>query len=159
MFGLFQYRRLRLDESAPRSQDRTSLFRRGLFAFGTTVVCFALVTFVLVAGLTSTMAEKVVMALMSYAELMAMLYLGASVIDRTQMIDKIGARVNPGPMPPDAQPYPGEQAHTQQYTEHQRHLQQAEYPPHSETYAPSGSASEPRPYQQDQYTGHERGER
>ncbi len=96
------------------------------------------------------MAEKVVMALMSYAELMAMLYLGASVIDRTKMVDKIGERFNPGAMPPDAQPYPGEQP--QQYTPQQRHLQQAEFPP----YAPSASGE---PSAHNQYTGDERGER
>lgn len=73
-------------------QERISLGRRAIFAFGTTMASFALVVAVLWLEPESSLGEKVIGSVMSYAELMAMLYLGASVIDRTRLVDKIGAR-------------------------------------------------------------------
>jgi hypothetical protein len=43
------------------------------------------------------MMERVILSLMGYAELMGMLYVGASVIDRSKVLTKIAERVNPPP--------------------------------------------------------------
>lgn len=73
-------------------QERISLGRRAVFAFGTTMCSFGLVVAVLWLEPESSLGEKIIGSVMSYAELMAMLYLGASVIDRTKLVDKFTAR-------------------------------------------------------------------
>lgn len=70
--------------------DRVSRLRRAIFAYVTTLVCLGGTLAIVVIGLESTLATRVAEALMSYAELMAILYLGASVIDRQQIIRRVG---------------------------------------------------------------------
>jgi uncharacterized membrane protein len=77
-------------ERTDRAQEQISLTRRSIFAFTTTFYCLFVVTYILWTGAATPLAEKAVGALMSFAETMAMLYLGASVIDRSKVLTKIG---------------------------------------------------------------------
>lgn len=70
--------------------DRVSRLRRSIFAYVTTLVCLGGTLAIVALGLESTLATRVAEALMSYAELMAILYLGASVIDRQEIIKRVG---------------------------------------------------------------------
>ena len=74
------------------TQEQISLLRRSIFAFSTTFACFALVIAVLWLNPEGSLGEKIVGACMSYAELMAMLYLSASVVDRTKLVDRVSER-------------------------------------------------------------------
>lgn len=74
--------------------DRNSRIRRSVFSFSTTFVCLGGTLGIVFSGFESTLATRVAEALMSYAELMAMLYLGASVIDRTDVVKRVAWRWN-----------------------------------------------------------------
>ena len=66
---------------SPFPADRISRLRRAVFAFGSTSFClFMPVVFVLM-GFENTLARTVTDGLLSFAELMAVLYLSAGVID------------------------------------------------------------------------------
>lgn len=77
-------------ERSDRAQEQVSLTRRSVYAFSTTFYCLFIVGYIIWSGAASPLAEKTVGALMSFAETMAMLYLGASVIDRSKVLAKIG---------------------------------------------------------------------
>lgn len=70
-------------------QERISLARRSIYAFSGTIASFAMVAWVLFTGQPGTLSERVVTGAFAFAELVAMLYMGASVIDRTKLIDKV----------------------------------------------------------------------
>lgn len=113
-------------ERTVKEQERISLFRRSVFAYLTTAACFGVVIGVLISGNTTPMAERIIGVCMSYAELMAMLYLGASVIDRSGVVSKLADR----------------------FGSHQgtRGPQEAEYPSHREQYRERYEALPPREY-------------
>lgn len=79
-------------ERSERAQEQVSLTRRSIYAFATTFFCLTLVAYLTIWGTPSSMTEKTVGALMSFTETMAMLYLGASVIDRSRVLTKIGEK-------------------------------------------------------------------
>lgn len=85
LFGQMEWK-----ERTERAQEQVSLTRRSIYAFTTTFFCLTLVAYVVWSGNTTSLAEKAVGALMGFAETMAMLYLGASVIDRSKVLTKIG---------------------------------------------------------------------
>jgi hypothetical protein len=72
--------------------DRISRIRRAVFAFSTTFLCIGGTLGIVFSGFETTLATRVAEALMSYAELMAMLYLGASVIDRAEVARALSSR-------------------------------------------------------------------
>ena len=72
--------------------DQVSGLRRAVFAYSTTFICIGGTLGVVFGGYESTIATRVAEALMGYAELMAMLYLGASVIDRGRLIERVTRR-------------------------------------------------------------------
>lgn len=67
-----------------------SRLRRAVFAYTTTFACIGCTAAALFLKLEGSLAERIVAALMSYAELMAMLYLGAGVLDRSKVLDRLG---------------------------------------------------------------------
>lgn len=69
--------------------DRVSRLRRSVFAFSTTFICLAGTLAITLLGFDSTLATRVAEALMSYAELQAILYLGASVLDRQEVVKRV----------------------------------------------------------------------
>lgn len=85
LFGQMEWK-----ERSDRAQEQVSLTRRSFYAFSTTFYCLLIVGYIVWSGAASPLAEKTVGALMSFAETMAMLYLGASVIDRSKVLTKIG---------------------------------------------------------------------
>lgn len=74
--------------------DRVSRLRRSVFAYSTTFVCIVGTLGIVFGGFDSTLATHVAGALMSYAELMALLYLGASVIDRQNVVKRVATYWN-----------------------------------------------------------------
>lgn len=76
-------------ERVVTEQERISLLRRSVYAFGGTIVAFTMVLGVLWANPHTTLGERIVNGAFSFAELVAMLYMGASVIDRTKLVDKV----------------------------------------------------------------------
>lgn len=61
--------------------QRISRVRRAIYAFSSMLFCLTVPVIFVFMGFESTLAMKVVEGLMSFAELMAILYLGAGVID------------------------------------------------------------------------------
>lgn len=78
-------------ERSDKAQEQISLTRRSIFAFGTTFFSLGLVAYLNVwIPEPTSLNEKTVAALLSLAETIAMLYVGASVIDRSRVLTKIG---------------------------------------------------------------------
>lgn len=77
-------------------ETQVSRLRRAVFAYSTTFTCIGCTGFALVHKLEGPLAERAVSSLMNYAELMAMLYLGAGVLDRSRLLDKFGESFNRG---------------------------------------------------------------
>ncbi len=69
-------------------QDRLSTFRRYIFATWTTALNLVIVCVVTYRSDNGLLSQQVVNGAYSYMELMACLLLGASVIDRTRLVDK-----------------------------------------------------------------------
>jgi hypothetical protein len=80
-------------------ETQVSRLRRAVFAYTTTFTCIGCTGFALFLKLEGPLAERAVSSLMNYAELMAMLYLGAGVLDRSRLLDKLGERFNRGGKP------------------------------------------------------------
>lgn len=81
-------------EVSRETGDRISRARRAWYAFCSTVFCLFVPVVFVVMGFDNTLAIKVVEGLLSFAELMAILYLSAGVIDRADIGRHIGARWN-----------------------------------------------------------------
>lgn len=69
-------------------QDRLSTFRRYIFASWTTAANLVITCVVMWKGGETILAQTVINAAYSYMELMAVLLLSASVIDRSRLIDR-----------------------------------------------------------------------
>lgn len=70
-------------------QDRLSTFRRYIFASWTTALNLLIVALISYRGDNGLLSQQTINAAYGYMELMAALLLGASVIDRTSLVDKI----------------------------------------------------------------------
>jgi hypothetical protein len=83
--------------------DRRSRIRRATYAFLGTFGGLGGSIGLAVGNYDSVLAQKVVDGLMSFAQLMAMMYLGAGVLDRSAILSKIGdgfRRENDSPIAP-----------------------------------------------------------
>lgn len=77
-----------------REQDSGYSRRRAIYVFGVTV--FSLVTAValVVMGYTGDLATKLVGGLIDLVSTLALLYLGAGVVDRSQILHRLGDSFN-----------------------------------------------------------------
>lgn len=82
-------------KDVPRHQcERISRVRRAWYAFVSTLFCLTVPVSFVYLRLESTLAIKVAEGLFSFAELMAILYLSAGVIDRADIGRHLAARFN-----------------------------------------------------------------
>lgn len=70
--------------------QRWSAIRRAFYIGCTTAFCLVMPSVFVLMGYEGMLVERTSQALLSLAELLAMLYLGAGVIDRSKVLDKIG---------------------------------------------------------------------
>lgn len=82
----------KIKETAPDKCDRISRVRRAWYSFASTVFCLLVPVLFVFMGFESNLAQKVAEGLFSFAELMAILYLSAGVIDRADIGRHIASR-------------------------------------------------------------------
>lgn len=72
--------------------ERISRVRRAWYSFTSTLFCLTVPVIFVLMGFENTLAQKVAEGLFSFAELMAILYLSAGVIDRADIGRHIASR-------------------------------------------------------------------
>jgi uncharacterized membrane protein (DUF485 family) len=75
----------RVKDVTPQRCDRISRVRRAWYSFTSTLFCLLVPVVFVLMGFESVLAQKVAEGLFSFAELMAILYLSAGVIDRADI--------------------------------------------------------------------------
>lgn len=95
---------VRADERA----DEVSRLRRAVFAYvGTFGSLGCAISFVYL-GYTGPLVERVADSLIEFSMTMALLYLGAGVLDRSRLLNRIGDGFRRRPYDPYEKPSPGE---------------------------------------------------
>lgn len=87
-------------EVSPDKCDRISKVRRAWYSFTSTIFCLGVPVIFVFMGFESVLAQKVADGLFSFAELMAILYLSAGVIDRADIGRHLSNRFNRHDPPP-----------------------------------------------------------
>lgn len=74
----------------PVKAERYSQIRRASYIMGVTAYCVLMPGVFVLMKIDSGLADLVSRSLLSLAELCVMLYLGAGVLDRSKILDKVG---------------------------------------------------------------------
>lgn len=92
-------------DSSRVEQDGDALRRRSYYIYVVTGVAFGLIAAVLVCKPEESIGKTILEGCFSLLEVLIISYLGANVIDRTRLVDKVTRMSDPPPLPP--YPYQG----------------------------------------------------
>jgi len=87
-------------EAARVKQDAAALLRRSYYVYTVTAAAFGLIILVLVLKPEQSLARTIVEASFSLIEIISVSYLGANIIDRSKLVDRVTKTMPFRPQPP-----------------------------------------------------------